>query len=154
MTVTYFRIGMRMSLENTAAAMFSVSGIKISEGEIQNILSQLSDYLEKEYESLLDIIRNVPSRHMDSTSWSNGGNPYNLWTFLTKSEAVFHISRCNGHEVPLEVLKDHNGTDVHDRHSAFESLAKATGNDQQYRWSYIIATQRNLRISTAMRGKG
>ncbi|MGC8506322.1 MAG: IS66 family transposase, partial [Thermoplasmata archaeon] len=41
-------------------------------------------------------------------------------------------------------LKDHNGTDVHDRHSAFETLAKATGNDQQYCWSHIICDAKEL----------
>ena len=144
LTVAYFRIGMRMSVENTAATMMNVFGIRISEGGIQNILSQLSDSLGREYFSLLQAIRDAPSRHMDSTSWSVNGDPYNLWTFLTKSEAIFHISKGNGHEVPMEVLKDHEGTDVHDRHSAFETLAKVTGNDQQYCWSHIICDAKEL----------
>ena len=144
LTVAYFRIGMRMSIENTAATMMNVFGIRISEGGIQNILSQLSDSLGREYFSLLQEIRDAPSRHMDSTSWSVNGDPYNLWTFLTKSEAIFHISKGNGHEVPMEVLKDHEGTDVHDRHSAFETLAKVTGNDQQYCWSHIICDAKEL----------
>ena len=29
----------------------------------------------------------------------------------------------NGHEVPQEILADHNGRDIHDRHSAFETFA-------------------------------
>ena len=66
------------------------------------------------------------------------GITYNLWTFLTKSESIFHISRSNGHDVPLTVLGKHNGIDIHDRHSAFETLAGKTGNDQQYCWSQII----------------
>ena len=144
LTVAYFRIGMRMSIENTAATMMNVFGIRISEGGIQNILSQLSDSLGREYFSLLQEIRDAPSRHMDSTSWSVNGDPYNLWTFLTKSEAIFHISKGNGHEVPMEVLKDHEGTDVHDRYSAFETLAKVTGNDQQYCWSHIICDAKEL----------
>ncbi len=144
LTVAYFRIGMRMSIENTSTTMMNVFGIRISEGEIQNILSQLSDYLGEEYENLLNGIRNAPSRHMDSTSWNIGGNPYNLWTFLTKTEAIFHVSKGNGHEVPLEMLKDHNGTDVHDRHSAFETFASKSGNDQQYCWSHIICDAKEL----------
>ena len=81
---------------------------------------------------------------MDSTSWRIDGNPYNLWAFLTKSEAIFHISRGNGHEIPLELLKDHNGTDVHDRYSAFETFAWKSGNDQQYCWSHIICDAKEL----------
>ena len=33
---------------------------------------------------------------------------------------------------------------VHDRHSAFETLAKVTGNDQQYCWSHIICDAKEL----------
>ena len=144
LTVAYFRIGMRMSIENTASTMLNVFGINISEGGIQNILSQLSDSLGREYSSLLQAIRDASSRHMDSTSWRIDGNPYSLWTFLTRSEAIFHISKGNGHEVPMELLKDHEGTDIHDRYSAFETFASKSGNDQQYCWSHIICDAKEL----------
>lgn len=144
LTVAYFRTGMRMSIENTAAAMMQVFSIRISEGGIQHMLQQLSGYLGNEYESLLEEIRNARSRHMDSTSWNIDGNPYNLWTFLTKGEAIFLVSKSNGHEVPLGVLGKHNGIDIHDRHSAFETLASKTHNDQQYCLSHIICDAREL----------
>ena len=115
LTVAYFRTGMRMSIENTAATMMNVFGIRISEGGIQNILSQLSDSLGHEYSSLLQAIRDAPSRHMDSTSWKIDRNPYNLWTFLTKSEAIFVVRKSNGHEVSMDILRTHKGTDIHDR---------------------------------------
>ena len=144
LTVAYFRIGMRMSIENVSSTMMNVFGISISEGEIQHILSQLSDSLGEEYSSLLQTIRDAPSRHMDSTSWKISGNPYNLWTFLTKSESIFAIRKSNGHEVPLEILADHNGTDIHDRHSAFETFASKSKNHQQYCWSHIICDGKEL----------
>ena len=43
------------------------------------------------------------------------------------------------------MLGEHKGTDVHDRHSAFETLAKKTGNDQQYCWSHIICDAKELK---------
>ena len=78
LTVAYFRMGMRMSIENVSATMMNVFGVRISEGGIQNILSQLSDSLGDEYSSLLQAIGDASSRHMDSTSWRIDGNPYNL----------------------------------------------------------------------------
>ena len=81
---------------------------------------------------------------MDSTSWRINGNPYNLWTFLTKSELIFAIRKSNGHEVPQEILADHNGTDIHDRHSAFETFASKSRNHQQYCWSHIICDGKEL----------
>ena len=144
LTVAYFRIGMRMSIENVSSTMMNVFGIHISEGEIQHILSQLSDSLGYEYTSLLQTIRDAPSRHMDSTSWRINGNPYNLWAFLTKSESIFAIRKSNGHEVPLEMLADHKGIDIHDRHSALETFASKSKNDQQYFWSHIICDGKEL----------
>ena len=144
LTVAYFRITMRMSIENTSTTMMQVFGIHISEGEIQNILSQFSDALGNQYETLLTSIRNAQSRRMDSTSWNISGNPYNLWTFLTKSKAIFHMSKGSRNEVPSEAFKVHNGTDVHDRHFAFETLAKATRKDKQHCWSHIICDTKEL----------
>ncbi len=60
LTVAYFHIGMRMSIENVSETMMQVFGIRVSEGEIQHILSQLSDALGDEYENLLAEIRDAP----------------------------------------------------------------------------------------------
>ena len=77
-------------------------------------------------------------------TWIIDGEPYNLWTFLTKEEAVFQISRGNGHEVPMNTLKNHRGIDIHYRHSAFETLASKSGNDQQFCGSHIICDAKEL----------
>ena len=148
LTVAYFRIGMRMSIENTAATMIQAFGIRMSEGEIQNILSQLTDYLGEAYKTILAEIRDAPSRHMDPTSWNTDSDPYNLWTFLTKTEAIFKITRSNGHDVPLETLKDHNGVDIHDRHSKHSPRRQETHSSIAGHTSY--ATQRNSSNSMVM----
>jgi hypothetical protein len=43
-----------------------------------------------------------------------------LWTFVTKAEAIFHVSRSNNHEVVEKILQKHSGTDINDRDSALE----------------------------------
>ncbi|EQD77407.1 hypothetical protein B1B_01081, partial [mine drainage metagenome] len=73
-------------------------------GEVLNILSQLSESLGPEYDKLLEQIRDAPSRHMDTTSWRVNGENHDLWTFVTKTEAIFRITKSNNHEVPLAVL--------------------------------------------------
>ncbi len=141
---SYFRIAMRMSLENVSVTMKEVFGLKISEVEVQEILYQLSDALGDEYRSLLKSIRKAPSRNMDTTSYRIDGENCDLWTFVTKGEAIFIVAESNSHEVALKVLGKHNGTDVHDRFSAFETLASKTHNDQKYCWAHIISDAREL----------
>ncbi|MCW6159298.1 MAG: IS66 family transposase [Thermoplasmatales archaeon] len=140
----YLKIGMRMSIENVSTTMEEMFGITISEGEIQDILYQLSDVLGKEYLNLLDDIRRAPSRHIDTTSSRENGMNTDLWVFVTKAEAIFHTARSNNHEVALEILGEHNGTDIHDRYRAFDTLASKTGNPQQYCWAHIISDAKEL----------
>ncbi len=140
----YLKIGMRMSIENVSTTMKEMFGITISEGEVQDILYQLSDALGKEYLSLLDDIRRAPSRHMDTTSSRENGMNRALWVFVTKGEAIFHTAMSNNRDVALEILGEHNGTDIHDRYRAFETLASKTGNPQQYCWSHIISDAKEL----------
>ncbi len=59
----YPKIGIRMSIETVSTTMKEMFGVYVSEGEVQDILYQLSDALGKEYLSLLDDIRRAPSQH-------------------------------------------------------------------------------------------
>ena len=130
--VSYLKIGMRISIESVSTTMKELFGITVSEGEVQEILYQLSDALGTEYLRLLDEIRKAPSRHMDTTSWRENGVNTDLWVFVTKAEATFHTAKSNNHEVALDILGKHKGTDIHDRYSAFDTLASKTKNPQQY----------------------
>ena len=140
----YFKIAVRMSLENVSTTMGEVFSLHISEGEIQALLYMLSDSLGEEYKQLLKDVRMAPSRHMDTTSWRENGYNLDLWTFVTKGEAIFHIAESNNHGVAMAVLGEHNGTDIHDRFRAFDTLARKTGNSQQYCWSHIVCDAKEL----------
>jgi len=140
----YLKTGMRMSLESVSTTMKEIFGIRISEGEIQQILYQLSDSLGHEYNNLLETIRKAPSRHMDTTSWRQNGINRALWVFVTRGEAIFHVANSNNHEVAMEMLGEHSGTDIHDRFSAFDTLASKSHNQQQFCWSHIICDAKEL----------
>ena len=111
---------------------------------MQDILYQLSDALGDEYKNLLKSVRKAPSRNMDTTSWRIDGRNCGLWTFVTKSEAIFLVAESNSHEIALNILGKHNGTDIHDRFNAFETLASKTKNPQQYCWAHIISDAKEL----------
>ncbi len=144
LAVAFLKIRMRLSGEMVAETMSNMFGIVVSVGEVPKILDQVSEAFGDRYSDLIRIIRDAPARNMDSTSWRNDGKNEYLWTFVTRGEAIFRISRSNGHEVPLEVLGKHNGTDIHDRHSAFETLASRTKNPQQYCESHIKCDAKEL----------
>ena len=145
LTVTWFKIKLRMTEAAIPEVLYRLFGLKICEGEVIHILSQVAKAFGPYYKQLIYDIRNASSRYIDETTWRiNGENVY-LWAFVTKWEAVYKIASSRGHEVPLEVLgKDHNGTDVHDRFSAYKALAKKTKNPQQDCWTHIINNAEEL----------
>ena len=83
---------------------------------------------------------------MDETSWRINGDNVWLWAFITKGEALYKIASSRSHKVPLKVLgKRPKGVDVHDRFSAYKTLARKTGKrPQQYCWSHLIADSKEL----------
>lgn len=143
--VTWFKIKLRMTEKAIPEVLYQLFGLKICEGEVIHILSQVAKAFAPYYEQLIRDIRNAPSRYIDETTWRiNGENVY-LWAFVNKWEAVYKIAASRGHEVPLGVLgKKHNGVDIHDRFSAYRTLARKTKNPQQDCWTHIINNAEEL----------
>ncbi|MEM0133614.1 MAG: transposase [Thermoplasmatales archaeon] len=140
----YFRIDMRMSLENVSTTMREIISLRVSEGEVQDMLYRLSESLGEEYEKLLKDVRMAPSSDTDTTSWRENGLSLDLWAFVIKGEAIFHMSGSNKHKVALSLLGKHNGTDIHDQFRAFDTLSGKTENPQQYCWSHTICDAKEL----------
>jgi RNA polymerase subunit RPABC4/transcription elongation factor Spt4 len=142
---TWFKIKLRMTEAAIPEVLYRLFGLKICEGEVIHILSQVAKAFGPYYEQLIQDIRNALVRYIDETTWRiNGENVY-LWAFVTKWESVYKIAASRGHEVPLKVLGGkHNGVDVHDRFSAYKTLAKKTKNPQQDCWTHIINNAEEL----------
>jgi len=144
--VTWLKIGLRMTEEAIPKVMYASFGIKISEGEVTSILSQVATAFGPYYNQLIQDIRNAPARNMDETPWRVDGENAYLWAFITRGEALYVIASSRSHDVPLNVLgsKPH-GVDIHDRFSAYETLARKTGNrPQQVCWAHILADSKEL----------
>lgn len=143
--VTWFKIRYRMTEEAIPEVLETLFGLKISEGEVIHILSQVARAYGPYYKQLIQRIRHAEARYIDETSWRiNGENVY-LWGFVSKGEALYKIASSRGHKVPLKVLgKKHNGVDIHDRFSAYKTLAQKTKNLQQDCWTHIITNAEEL----------
>jgi len=143
--VVYLKIGLRMPVNSIPQLLKEAFGLTISEGEVCLILEQMTESFGPYYDQLIQEIRNAPARHMDETSWRINGENMWLWAFITKGEALYKIAASRSHEVPLEILgKKSKGVDIHDRHSAYKTLAKKTKRPQQDCWAHIICNAKEL----------
>lgn len=143
--VTWFKIKLRMTEEAIPEVLDKLFGLKISEGEVIHILSQVAKAFGPYYQQLISDIRNAPARYIDETSWRINGENVTLWGFVSKGETLYTIASSRGHEIPLNVLgKKHNGVDVHDRFSSYKTLARKTKNIQQDCWAHIVNNAEEL----------
>ncbi|MBM4249344.1 MAG: IS66 family transposase [Euryarchaeota archaeon] len=144
--VTWLKIGLRLTEEAIPKVVYASFGLSISEREVVSILSQVANAFGPYYDQLLQDIRNAPARNMDETPWRVDGENAYLWAFITKGEALYVIASSRSHEVPLNVLGSRpNGVDIHDRFSAYETLARKTGNrPQQVCWAHILGDSKEL----------
>jgi len=143
--VTWLKVHLRMTEEAIPVMLERLFGLKLSEGEVIHILVQVAQAFGPYYQQLLEDIRDAPARNIDETTWRINGENTNLWVFVTKGETLYKIASSRSHTVPLNVLgRKHNGVDIHDRFSAYETLAEKTKNIQQDCWTHIIKNAEEL----------
>ena len=145
LAVVWFKIHLRMTEEAIPQVFETLFGLHLSEGEVVCILRQIARVFGPYYQELIKEIRKAEARNIDETSWrTNGVNGY-LWTFISQGVALFKIAQSRKHTVPLNVLgKKHHGVDIHDRFSAYKTLAGKTGNVQQVCWMHILKNAEEL----------
>jgi len=143
--VVWLRIQLRQPVEAIPKLLKSLFDLNMSEGEVIEILAQVDRAFGSYYEELIEGVRSASARGMDETSWRINGENVWLWAFITKGIALYKIAYSRGHEVPLEVLGcDAKGVDIHDRFSAYETLARKTRRAQQICWAHLLQDAREL----------
>lgn len=145
LTIVYFKNGLRVPINGIRKIMKDVFNFRISEGEICLILKFVANAFGPYYCQMIEDLKAAPARYIDETSWRIDGNNSWLWAFITKYESVFHIAEKRDHHVPLGILgTEYNGVDIHDRYSAYDTLARKTKKVQQVCWAHIINDAKEL----------
>jgi transposase len=105
------------------AILWSLSGLKVSEGGIAQALQRLGDYLNTEATSILGWIRQAAYKHADETGWKINGKNHWLWSFCNEMWAYYFIHLSRSARVPRAILGDPvQGTLISDFHPAYGKL--------------------------------
>ena len=81
-------------------------GLKISAGEITEILHDVSELGESVYEGLLTRVRGSPVVHADETGWREDGVNGYIWSFSTPDLRYYTYRHSRGSVVAKEVLSE------------------------------------------------
>lgn len=144
--IMYLKLGLRLSGNKVCEFLLTMYDIKISEGEIIHILTQLTREFGDYYSHLEKIVRLARVKHTDSTSWRVDGKNYFAWVFIASGAVIYKISKRNNHKVALTLFgKNQKGKVLTvDRHSAFRTLAVKRGFVLQLCWSHITEDSKEL----------
>jgi transposase len=95
--------------------------VKISVGEIAELLHDVAETGEPEYEGLLKRIRGSPVLCGDETGWREDGRNGYLWSFSTPEVRYYTYRHSRGKVVVEDVLAGFEGALVTDFYAAYNS---------------------------------
>jgi transposase len=110
----------RLPVRTVKRLLFSLFGVRVSEGGIVALLSAVARAGARVYGELQEAVRGSPFVHADETGWREDGMNGYLWSFSTPNVRLFVRRPSRGHEVPESVLGSaYRGTVVSDFYSAY-----------------------------------
>jgi len=143
--ILILKLDCRIPSKKITSILDSVFGVKISDGEIYNILNQLSEAFGDYYKELVRKIKEALVKNIDETSWRINGKNYWLWIFINKEIALYVVRKKRSSKVPIEILGNQEGkTIIDDRFSAYTELAKVSGCEQQICWAHLLRNSKDL----------
>jgi hypothetical protein len=118
--VAHLKTACRVPIGLIRGLLRTVWGIEVSQGQLAEILHDVAEIGEGEYEKLLSRIRGSPVVHGDETGMREDGVNGYIWSFSTPKERYYTYRRSRGSVVVQEVLSDEfEGTLVTDFYAAY-----------------------------------
>ncbi len=121
--VVYQKVALGLSYSKIRTELSLYFGLRISRGELSNIVVQVSQLFGPIYTDLLRFMRQQTVLHIDETGWKVNGDNHWLWVFINDVVALFVLSKSRGSKVPAALLGDEfEGTIISDFFSAYSPL--------------------------------
>jgi transposase len=103
--------------------LFSVVGVPISQGAVQNILDRVSRATRPHYEAIGQAVRSAPVNHIDETSWKRKGALEWLWLMCNETAAFFMLHSNRSAEAFNALIEDWQGILVSDGYGVYQKWA-------------------------------
>ena len=138
--VATLHIGCRVPMRMIGKLMWELFGLRVSDGEVVNLLDGVKGAGEPEIARLRERVRSSAGVCADETGWrENGENGY-LWGFFTELERYFEYRKSRSAQVPEEILgEDFGGTITCDFYAAYNKLGA-----RQRCWFHLLKDAREL----------
>jgi transposase len=119
--MSYFSIGLNVSLDGIAGVFRDVFHVGISKSTVSNDLTKLRKYLGDYYTELEKEVKNAAVRYKDETSVRNDGKTFWMWVVSTGKGIMYRIEKSRGIKV-AQSMSSTEGVDVCDGYRAYDKL--------------------------------
>jgi len=121
--VAMLHIGCRVPMKMIRRILREMCGLRISDGEVVELLDGARAAGEKPLQQLLEQVRGSPAVSGDETGWRQDGDNGYLWTFATPTIRYFLYRKSRSGQVPKEVLgEDFGGVVSCDFYAGYNKL--------------------------------
>ncbi len=134
--VATMRTQARTSIALTKVLCRELFGLHLSTGSVSAIDKRTSDVLASDHATLHDALKQSDVAHLDETTWSLGGERYNLWVGRFEQGCCL-LARESRDQVTAQELigADYQGIAVTDRYCAYHWL---DADRRQMCWAHLL----------------
>ena len=100
--------------------LFSLIGIPVSQGAIQNILDRVSLAITPHYEAIGEAVRTAPVNHVDETTWKRKKTLEWLWLMCNSAAALFMLHSNRSKAAFHALIQDWQGILVSDDYAVYQ----------------------------------
>ncbi|GAC1635391.1 MAG: IS66 family transposase [Ktedonobacteraceae bacterium] len=102
--IAYLRTVLRVPVRQIQVYLATLHQLKISTGEIVEVLHRLSRQMEPQMEALKAAIRTSPAVQADETGWREDGKNGSIWSVSTPEVRYYEYHHFRGSEVVKQLL--------------------------------------------------
>jgi transposase len=140
--IAYLRTVLRVPIRQIQAYLATVHQLRISVGEIVEVLHRLCRQMQPQVEALKTAIRASPAVQADETGWREDGQNGYIWSVSTPQVRYYEYHHSRGREVVEHVLgKDFEGVLGSDFYAAYNVY---TGPHQRC-WVHLLGDCHDLK---------
>jgi transposase len=133
--ILYARYRLRLPIEKIKESLLDLHDFRISKGEISEKLQEAEALFGKDYESIIELIKQASVVYADETGWRMNGENWWLWAYVTKDGTRFQVEMTRGKGIAEEALgSKRDRVIISDGYAAYQNLP----GDKQQCWVHLL----------------
>lgn len=140
--ITFWKYALGMSLKKIQMQLQEQFDLKLSRGQLSEMIAHSAEKLEEIYIDLRAVLRRQHHLYADETGWRNDGQDAWLWSFSNEQFSYYRIEESRGHKVVRRTLGNRfSGILISDFYSTYNKIKCV----KQKCWIHLLRTNRIIK---------